>query len=314
MAALNSGFIVGSLFIKRVWRRSPDAIGERRLDGLAGVEGAEDGDGFDRRAREFRRDVVIDGRKPEDLDVEAAAPRLHRLQLFAADASEAEFEGVPHDRLLDRVRVGGELVADRRADEVGAIGIESFAHQEIDMSEVDEAEVDRDLLAIALSLSQSVNFSRHCRRSYHPIRWYVDGAKESRKRLMRVRRAFFASQVESVLVSSRRLRTGRLMDGPGMTGQAQREKRASETVRQTRDMVAMMNPLLGAAEFVFCATNDAGLAAKAQASSHQRAARRNRRPSPSGRPRSNDPSAAPPLLRRASSLQSRSPSRRLRSA
>ncbi len=55
------------------------------------------------------------------------------------------------------------------------------------------------------------------------------------------------------------------MDGPGMTGQAQREKRASETVRQTRDMVAMMNPLLGAAEFVFCATNDAGLAAKAQA-------------------------------------------------
>ena len=57
------------------------------------------------------------------------------------------------------------------------------------------------------------------------------------------------------------------MDGPGMTGQAQREKRASETVRQTRDMVAMMNPLLGAAEFVFCATNDAGLAAKAQASS-----------------------------------------------
>ncbi len=57
------------------------------------------------------------------------------------------------------------------------------------------------------------------------------------------------------------------MDGPGMTGQAQREKRASDTVRQTRDMVAMMNPLLGAAEFVFCATNDAGLAAKAQASS-----------------------------------------------
>ena len=57
------------------------------------------------------------------------------------------------------------------------------------------------------------------------------------------------------------------MDGPGMTGQAQREKRASETVRQTRDMVAMINPLLGAAEFVFCATNDAGLAAKAQASS-----------------------------------------------
>src|SRR5271165_6017481 len=174
MAALNSGFIVRSLLMKNCGGASPDAIGERRLDCFAGVKGAEDSDRFDRRAREFRRDVVIDGRKPEDLDVEPAALRLHRLQLFAADASEAEFKGVPHDRLLDRVRVGGELVADRRADEVGAIGIESFAHQEIDMSEVDEAEVDRDLLALALPFSQSVNFSRHwC--PLLPSMWMVYG-------------------------------------------------------------------------------------------------------------------------------------------
>ncbi len=56
-------------------------------------------------------------------------------------------------------------------------------------------------------------------------------------------------------------------DGPGITGQARREKRVSETVRQTREMVAMMNPLLGADEFAFCATNDVGLAARARESS-----------------------------------------------
>ena len=90
---------------------------------------------------------------PSDLDVEPATLRLHRLQFCAADAPETEFERAPHDRLLDRVRVGGELVADRGANEVGAIGIEAFAHQEIDMAEIDEAEVDRDLLALARPVS-----------------------------------------------------------------------------------------------------------------------------------------------------------------
>src|SRR5271165_2350326 len=174
MAALNSGFIVRSLLMKNCGGASPDAIGERRLDCFAGVKGAEDSDRFDRRAREFGGDVVIDGRKPEDLDIEPAALRLHRLQLFAAETSEAEFEGVPHDRLLDRVRVGGELVADRRADEVGAIGIEPFAHQEIDVAEVDESEVDRDLLAVALPLAQSVNLSSHC-FPLPPSTWMVYG-------------------------------------------------------------------------------------------------------------------------------------------
>src|SRR5208283_506321 len=161
--------------MKGLWARSRDAIGERGLDFLAGVESAEDGDRFDRRPREFRGDVVVDGRKPEDLDLEPAALGLHRLQLFAAEASEAELEGVPHDRLLDRVRIGGELVADRRSDEVGAIGIESLAHQEVDMAEVDESQVDRDLLALALSVFQSVNLSGHFPSFSHPSGWYVDG-------------------------------------------------------------------------------------------------------------------------------------------
>jgi hypothetical protein len=51
---------------------------------------------------------------------------------------------VPHDRLLDGIRMRGELVADRRSDEVGAIGVEALVHQQIDMAKVDESDVDCD--------------------------------------------------------------------------------------------------------------------------------------------------------------------------
>jgi hypothetical protein len=53
---------------------------------------------------------------------------------------------VPHHRLLDGIRMSGELVADRRSDEVGAIGVEALVHQQIDMAKVDESDVDCDFL------------------------------------------------------------------------------------------------------------------------------------------------------------------------
>ena len=41
-----------------------------------------------------------------------------------------------------------ELVADRRPDEIRPVRIEPFLHHEIDVTEVDIAKVDRDLLGI----------------------------------------------------------------------------------------------------------------------------------------------------------------------
>ena len=58
-----------------------NAVGERRLDLFAGVEGAEDRDGLDRLAGEVGRDVVVDRREPDDLDLEPDALRLRLLQL-----------------------------------------------------------------------------------------------------------------------------------------------------------------------------------------------------------------------------------------
>src|SRR5438876_11329638 len=68
---------------------------------------------------------------------------------------------MPHDRLLDGIRVSCKLVADRRPDEVGATGIEALANQQIDMAEVDESDVDCDFLALTRPVSQSVYLSSH---------------------------------------------------------------------------------------------------------------------------------------------------------
>jgi hypothetical protein len=55
---------------------------------------------------------------------------------------------VARDRLPDWLTLAFKLGANGGADEIRAIGIKSFLHQEIDLAEVDEAEIDRDLFAI----------------------------------------------------------------------------------------------------------------------------------------------------------------------
>ena len=108
----------------------------------------------------------------DDLNTQLAARSLHRFQICAAIASYAEFESVPRNRLLDGIRVSDELVADRRPDEVGAIGIEALVHQQIDMAKVDESDIDCDFLSLALFVSQPMYFSGH-RPSSQTI--YMDG-------------------------------------------------------------------------------------------------------------------------------------------
>ena len=117
--------------------------------------------------RKLWRDVVVDGREPDDLDAEPGARRLHRFELVAAIAPQAELQSVADDRLLDRVGMGGELVADRGPDEIGAVGVESFPHQEIDVAEIDKSEVDGDFFTVRRPVSGSPYPFRH-RLLHHP--------------------------------------------------------------------------------------------------------------------------------------------------
>ena len=106
------------------------------------VQRAEHGDRFDRRPGEIGRDVVGDDRKAKHANFEPFACRLNGFEVLAGEGPQAQFKRQPRSRLLCRIGMGRELVADGGADEIRAIGIEAVAHQKIDRSEIDEAKVD----------------------------------------------------------------------------------------------------------------------------------------------------------------------------
>ena len=70
---------------------------------------------------------------------------------------QPELELPARHGLTDRVVLPFELVSNGGADEVGTIGVEAVADHEIHASEIDEAEIDRDFLAVGRLRSQLVN-------------------------------------------------------------------------------------------------------------------------------------------------------------
>src|SRR3954447_634410 len=133
-----SGFSIGS----------PRSVGESGLDCGAGMKGSEHRDRGNCGACQLRRDVLVDGRQAEDVDVQHLAVAPRPLEIDAGIVTQPQVQTFTDRRLLDHLRVPLELVADRRPDEIGAVRIKPFLHHEIDLAEVHIAQVDRDLLRI----------------------------------------------------------------------------------------------------------------------------------------------------------------------
>src|SRR4029453_5453324 len=150
-------------------------------DVFAGVKGAEHRDRFNGRQGERRRHVRSDSGEPEHLDVKLLTSGFHGLQIRARIVSETKFQRMAHDRFTDFLAMGRKLVTDRRADEVRAVGIKAFLHQQIDAAEVDVTQVDCDLFGFARPIAEPVNFSRHW-PYLHLNRWYMDGSRMAFKR------------------------------------------------------------------------------------------------------------------------------------
>ena len=74
--------------------------------------------------------------------------RTDRLEIQAAVLPQAKIELASRDGLLHRIGVTIELRADRRSDEVGPVGIESLADQQVDVAQIDVSQVDRELFAV----------------------------------------------------------------------------------------------------------------------------------------------------------------------
>src|SRR5580704_12500268 len=70
------------------------------------------------------------------------------FQIAAGVVTAAESKRAPGHSLVERLTPGGELGANGGADEVRSVGVEAFLDQEIDLSEVDESQVDGDFFGL----------------------------------------------------------------------------------------------------------------------------------------------------------------------
>src|SRR3982751_6336888 len=109
-----------------------DAVCQSASDRGGSMEGAQDRDGRDRGPGEGRSDVVGDPRETDDLDVHLLSRRLETLELRPAPVLQAERQSAPGHRLLERVRVDGDLVAHSGSNQVAAVRIEAFLDEEGD--------------------------------------------------------------------------------------------------------------------------------------------------------------------------------------
>jgi hypothetical protein len=79
---------------------------------------------------------------------------------------------MPYDRFPNLLAMGRELVADRSANKVRAVGIKAFLYEQIDVAEVDVTKVDCDLFGFARSIAKPVNFTHFPRT---PSTWMLTG-------------------------------------------------------------------------------------------------------------------------------------------
>ena len=127
-------------------------------------------------AGEFGRYVGGDGCQPEDTDVEHLPRFLRRFKILAGEGAKSQIDALAGHGLPDHVRMPLDLIADGGPDEVGAVGVEPFLHQEIDVAEVHVAEIDRDLLAVGRLRSDVSYVAGHLISILSPSAWMVIGA------------------------------------------------------------------------------------------------------------------------------------------
>src|SRR4029078_10051380 len=75
----------------------------------------------------------------------------------------------------DLVRMGLKPVADGGANEVGAVRIKAFPHQQIDVAKIHVTEVDRNLFRVAGSVGEPMDIGSHSALHLHG--WYMDGLR-----------------------------------------------------------------------------------------------------------------------------------------
>src|SRR6185437_13877100 len=124
------------------------------------------------------RNILGNAGQAQDMDVEPLPSCARRFEIFTAVMPQTEVKALAGYRLLDHIGVSFKLVSDRRSDEVGSVGVEPFMHHQVDVAEVDIAEVDGDFLAVARFRAQLVYRARHLYAILLPSSQIVSGVPQ----------------------------------------------------------------------------------------------------------------------------------------
>ena len=103
------------------------------------MQSAENVNGGNGLAYQFGIDVWRYDSQPQNLDLNRFSSPAHGLEVLPTVPTQAKIQVLPGDRLFDRVVVAIELIPDRSADEVGAIRVKAFPHQQVVTSGVNFA-------------------------------------------------------------------------------------------------------------------------------------------------------------------------------
>jgi hypothetical protein len=87
---------------------------------------------------------------------------------------QSEVQTLPDCGPLHHVGVAFEQTADCGPNEVGPVRIETFLHHEVDLPEVDVAEIDRDLFAVSGLWAELMHLGHY--HHSHLAGWHMDGA------------------------------------------------------------------------------------------------------------------------------------------
>jgi hypothetical protein len=158
------------------------------------VQRSQHDDRSDSGACEFGGDIRRDS--GEYIDLEHLSGATRRFEIVAAVASQTEIQALSGRGLFDDLGMAFELVADCGSNEICSVRVKALLNHQIDMAEVDEPEIDRDLFTVIGLGSQLTHIIGH---RFHPFAIHMDGigmaielvkdSPSTQLRLLLVRRA-----------------------------------------------------------------------------------------------------------------------------
>src|SRR4051812_15481250 len=127
---------------------SDDASGEGVLHRLARAENPPHGKRVHDGQRQLGIDIFRDREEAHHADVESLLLVPQLLEELPPVHHRPDDERLTPSGLPNRFLVLPELIANRHADELGAVGVEPLLHQQLDLAEIDGGEVDGDLFEL----------------------------------------------------------------------------------------------------------------------------------------------------------------------